>query len=37
MKHLLNEAGSSGWMILMWLVGVPVPLIFALFLLRGCQ
>jgi len=37
MKRLLNETGGSGWMILMWVVGIPIPVILALFLLRGCQ
>jgi len=29
------ESGKLGW-ILLWLVGVPVPLLLLLFLLRGC-
>jgi hypothetical protein len=28
-------AGKIGW-ILLWLLGVPIPVLFALFLLRGC-
>jgi hypothetical protein len=27
--------GKIGW-ILLWLLGVPIPVLFALFLLRGC-
>lgn len=30
-----NQNGASGW-ILLWLLGVPVPVLLALFLLRGC-
>lgn len=28
-------AGKIGW-ILLWLLGIPIPVLFALFLLRGC-
>lgn len=27
--------GKIGW-ILLWLLGIPIPVLFALFLLRGC-
>ena len=37
MKQLLNQAGDSGWMVLLWLVGIPVPVILLLYLLRGCN
>ena len=30
-----GERGATGWALL-WLVGVPVPILIALFLLRGC-
>lgn len=30
-----NEKGAAGW-ILLWLVGIPVPILLGLFLLRGC-
>ncbi len=30
-----GERGASGW-ILLWLLGVPVPVLLVLFLLRGC-
>jgi hypothetical protein len=30
-----NEEGKVGW-ILLWLVGVPIPILLILFLLRGC-
>ena len=30
-----HEAGKIGW-ILLWLLGIPIPILFALFLMRGC-
>jgi hypothetical protein len=30
-----REAGKAGW-ILLWLLGVPIPVLLVLFLLRGC-
>jgi hypothetical protein len=30
-----RERGKIGW-ILLWLLGVPIPVLFLLFLLRGC-
>jgi hypothetical protein len=30
-----NEEGKVGW-ILLWLLGVPIPILMALYLLRGC-
>ncbi len=30
-----RETGKIGW-ILLWLIGIPVPVLLALFLLRGC-
>jgi len=30
-----SEEGKVGW-ILLWLLGVPLPILFVLFLLRGC-
>jgi hypothetical protein len=29
------QAGKIGW-ILLWLLGVPIPILLVLFLLRGC-
>lgn len=29
------QEGKIGW-ILLWLVGIPIPVLLALFLLRGC-
>lgn len=30
-----RQEGKMGW-ILLWLLGVPIPVLFVLFLLRGC-
>lgn len=30
-----TEAGKAGWVFL-WLIGVPIPVLLVLFLLRGC-
>lgn len=30
-----NQPGKLGW-ILLWLIGIPVPLLLIFFLLRGC-
>jgi len=30
-----REEGKIGW-ILLWLVGIPIPILLVLFLLRGC-
>jgi hypothetical protein len=29
------QSGKIGW-ILLWLLGVPIPILLVLFLLRGC-
>ena len=35
-KHMVREqAGKMGW-ILLWLLGVPIPVLLVLFLVRGC-
>ena len=31
-----KEEGKIGY-ILLWLLGVPIPVLFAIFLLRGCD
>lgn len=31
----INEKGKIGW-ILLWLVGIPVPVLLVLYFLRGC-
>jgi hypothetical protein len=30
-----SEEGKVGW-ILLWLLGIPIPILLVLFLLRGC-
>lgn len=30
-----KEEGKMGW-ILLWLLGIPIPILIILFLLRGC-
>jgi len=30
-----NASGKVGW-ILLWLIGIPVPVLLGLFLIRGC-
>jgi len=34
-KIIENEKGALGWGIL-WLIGVPVPVLLVLFMVRGC-
>ena len=34
-RKLSYEDGKIGWLFL-WLIGVPVPILLILFLLRGC-
>ena len=34
-QKLARQEGKVGW-ILLWLLGVPIPILFGLFLLRGC-
>ena len=31
----MDESGRVGW-ILLWLLGIPLPVLLILFLLRGC-
>jgi len=33
--ELKKQAGKAGW-ILLWLLGVPIPILVILFLIRGC-
>lgn len=35
MKLPSTESGKLGW-IFLWLIGVPIPILLILFLLRGC-
>jgi hypothetical protein len=32
----IKEAGAAGY-ILLWLLGIPIPILFVIFLLRGCS
>jgi hypothetical protein len=34
-KSRAQQAGKLGW-ILLWLLGVPIPILVILFLVRGC-
>jgi hypothetical protein len=34
-KAIKKEKGRIGWLLL-WLLGVPLPILFLLFVLRGC-
>lgn len=33
--NLKNEAGKIGWALL-WLIGIPIPVLLIFFVLRGC-
>jgi len=35
MQHGRSERGKVGWLLL-WLLGVPIPILLFLFLIRGC-
>jgi hypothetical protein len=35
MRLLKDEKGKVGW-ILLWALGVPIPILVILFLVRGC-
>ena len=34
-KIIQNETGAIGW-ILLWAIGIPVPILLVLFVVRGC-
>jgi hypothetical protein len=34
-RELLERAGKAGW-VLLWLLGIPIPVLLILFLIRGC-
>ena len=34
-RRLKEQAGKAGW-IFLWLLGVPIPILVILFLVRGC-
>jgi hypothetical protein len=35
MEILKNERGAVGW-ILLWVLGIPIPILLLLFMVRGC-
>jgi hypothetical protein len=35
MEILRNQQGAIGW-VLLWLLGIPIPILLILFLVRGC-
>jgi hypothetical protein len=35
LKELRYQSGKLGW-ILLWAIGVPIPVLLVLYLLRGC-
>lgn len=35
MEILKNQRGAIGW-ILLWVIGIPIPILLLLFLVRGC-
>ena len=34
-ERMARQQGKVGWLLL-WLLGVPIPILLVLFLLRGC-
>ncbi|MES2440395.1 MAG: hypothetical protein V4584_15100 [Verrucomicrobiota bacterium] len=34
-RYFKHQSGKVGW-ILLWLIGIPVPVLLGLFLIRGC-
>ena len=34
-RALTRQEGKAGW-IFLWLLGVPIPILLVIFLLRGC-
>jgi len=35
LRKKIREAGATGY-ILLWLLGIPIPILLLIFLLRGC-
>jgi hypothetical protein len=35
LKERIEQVGAAGY-ILLWLLGIPIPILFLFFLLRGC-
>jgi hypothetical protein len=36
LREQLHQVGAMGY-ILLWLLGIPIPVLFIIFLLRGCS
>jgi hypothetical protein len=36
-RLIKSEAGGGAMYLLLWLIGVPVPVLLVIFLLRGCS
>lgn len=36
LTHKIKQSGAAGY-ILLWLLGIPLPILFVIFLLRGCS
>ena len=37
MSKSTGESGAAKWGILLWLLGVPLPIILIIYLIRGCS
>ena len=35
MTNVKNQKGAIGW-ILLWVLGIPIPILLLLFVVRGC-
>ncbi len=35
MNNVKNQKGAIGW-ILLWVLGIPIPILLLLFVVRGC-
>jgi hypothetical protein len=35
METLTNQRGAIGW-VLLWALGIPIPILLLLFMVRGC-
>ncbi len=35
LKYQIEQSGATGY-ILLWLLGIPIPILLLIFLLRGC-
>ena len=35
MEIFKNEKGAIGW-VLLWAIGIPIPILLLLFMVRGC-